>query len=269
MSLGVVVKGPEGVVLASDSRVTLQAQRAGAPIPISVNFDNATKLLSLQSPHDHVGAVTYGAAVIGQRTAQSFIPELDVELEEEQRLDVADYAERLQIFFTAQWADAMPEDYDGPSMTFLVAGYDRTGPYGRVFQFEIPGEADPFEQNAGDTNFGMTWGGQIQIGSRLIHGFDPVLPGILQQELNLTDEQVQQVLNVLRQNLEFVIPFQVLPLQDCVDLATYMVRATMVAQDLGIGVRGVGGEIEVAVVTRTDGLSYLNKKSLNVGTSQV
>ena len=77
MSLGVVIKGTEGLVLAADSRVTLEAQRLGrASFP--VNFDNASKLLSFSKPHNFVGAVTYGLAVIGKRTAHSFIPEFGV-----------------------------------------------------------------------------------------------------------------------------------------------------------------------------------------------
>ena len=76
MSLGVGIKGPEGIVLAADSRVTLEASRPGGPV-IPVNYDNATKLLSFSKPHNHVGVVTYGAAVIGQRTAHSFVPEFE------------------------------------------------------------------------------------------------------------------------------------------------------------------------------------------------
>ena len=82
MSLGVVIKGPEGLVLAADSRVTLEArQQNGAPIP--VNFDNATKLLAFSKPHKHVGAVTYGMAAIGVRTAHSYLPEFEVWLRKE------------------------------------------------------------------------------------------------------------------------------------------------------------------------------------------
>jgi len=68
MSLAIVIKGPEGVVLAADSRITLEARRPEGT-SIAVNFDNASKLLSFTKPHTNVGAVTYGAAVIGQRTA--------------------------------------------------------------------------------------------------------------------------------------------------------------------------------------------------------
>ena len=264
MSLGVVIKGPEGIVLAADSRVTLEAQRAGAP-PLPVNFDNATKLLSFSKPHNFVGAVTYGAAVIGVRTANSFIPEFEQKVlaGKAERLNVEEYSRELQGFFTERWKDSMPTDYTGPSMTFVIGGYDKDAAYGRVFLLEIPGDSKPAEQNPGDTNFGMTWGGQLEIASRLIHGFDPALLDIVTQELHLDQEQGQKLYGTLRKRLQFPIPFQVLPLQDCVDLATFLIRATMVAQRLAIQVRGVGGPIDVAIVTRTEGLTYVQQKVIH------
>lgn len=47
MSLGIAFKGPEGLVLAADSRVTLNASRTvGAQtLIIPATFDYATKLL--------------------------------------------------------------------------------------------------------------------------------------------------------------------------------------------------------------------------------
>ena len=263
MSLGVVIKGPEGVVLAADSRVTLEAQKKGGP-RIPVNFDNATKLLSFSKPHNYVGCVTYGAAVIGQRTAHSYLPEFEqlVLGKKEQTLKIEDYSKELSQFFLKLWNENMPSDYSGPNMTFVVGGYDLGGAYGKVFLFDIPEHPTPDPQHSGDKQFGMTWGGQLEIASRIIHGFDPALPGVIKRILNLSDEQIEHLINELRENLTFPIPYAVLPLQDCVDSAIFLIRATMVAQRLAIGVRGVGGPIDVAVVTRTGGLKYIQQKAI-------
>src|SRR5579871_4437040 len=86
MSLGIVFKCPEGLVLAVDSRVTLNAEMRppGAPHPIILpsTFDNATKLLKINA-QQYVGAITYGAGAIGHpapRTAHSFLPEFETVL---------------------------------------------------------------------------------------------------------------------------------------------------------------------------------------------
>lgn len=67
----------------------------------------------------------------------------------------------------------MGPDYHGPDMTFVVGGFDPGAAYGKVFLSHIPGNPDPQEQNPGDQNLGMRWGGQLNVASRIMHGFDP------------------------------------------------------------------------------------------------
>lgn len=264
MSLGIAFKGPEGVVLAADSRVTLQGQREGENVVILATYDNATKLLKV-SGQDYVGAVTYGMGAIGQqqpRTAHSYIPEFEEELarEETGRLSVMGFAEKLSSFFTDRWEAEMPEDFQGPGMVFLVGGYDVGAPYGRVFEFEVPSRPVPTEPQGDD--FGITWGGQREFTDRLIQGFDDSLPGILQERLDLTDEQRQEIRDHLRGKLTAAIPFAFLPLQDCVDIAIFLIRTTVSIQSWITGVRGVGGAIDVAMITRTEGFRPVQQKRI-------
>ena len=261
MSLGVMVKGPEGIVLAADTRVTLVSQRQGTN-PILVNFDNATKLLTFGNSHKWVGAVTYGDALIGTRTAHSFMPEFELSLGPD-RLSIGEYADKLSKFFQDHWnAAGMPaKEKSPPGMTFIVGGYNKNEPYGEVFLSNVPRTPNPEPRNPG--SFGMTWGGQLEIASRMIHGYDPSLPERIRQELKLDPEGFEKLENVLKSNLQFTIPYEVLPLQDCVDLATFLVRTTMTAQNLAVTVRGVGGSIEVATITRTDGLEWVQKKAIH------
>lgn len=270
MSLGVGIKGPEGVVLAADSRVTLEATRPGHPM-IPVNYDNATKLLSFSKPHDYVGVVTYGAAVIGQRTAHSFVPEFEQKiLASKKRLTVAGYARELSRFFMKRWVEAglkVPPDYQGAPMTFIVGGYSDGEAYGEMFVFNVPNGPKPVERNKGENNFGMTWGGQLEVASRLIHGMDPAVLGIIKKVVGLDAKQEKVLSEQLKRNLELPIPYRVLPLQDCVDLAVFLIKSTMTLQRLAIGVRGVGGPIDICIVTTTKGLEYIKRKEIHVETT--
>lgn len=152
MSLGIAFKGAEGIVLAADSRVTLNniidipGAAPGTPQKalIPATFDSARKLLNVAS-QTHVGAVTFGTASIGQaapRTVASFLPEFEDELAKikKGRLSVEDFAKKLGEFFTAQWIAAkMPNPpASGNEMTFLVGGYDEGAPHGRVFSVTVP-----------------------------------------------------------------------------------------------------------------------------------
>jgi 20S proteasome alpha/beta subunit len=257
MSLGIVIKGPEGITLAADSRVTLAAKTPQGLL--HVNYDNATKLLSFSEPNNFVGAVTYGQAAIGLRTANSYLTEFEGSLERN-RLSVDEFANRLSNFFMEQWRKEMPADYNGPNMTFVVGGFNENEPYGRVFLFEIPQLPEPRLQH--DNGFGITWGGQREIVDRLMQGFDERLMQIAANVLTLKDEQLQLLHQALRQELQLPVPIQAMALQDCVDLAVFFLRTTIWAQKLTVGVRGVGGAVDVAIITRQEGFQFVQRKKI-------
>jgi len=266
MSLGVVFKGPEGIVLAADSRVTLNVEMAAdtGKVLVPSTYDNATKLLEFQN-QKYVGAVTYGIGAIGQkepRTAHSFLPEFENELQqkENKRLPVEEFSKKLSQFFVRQWDACMPKAAKTPDLILLVGGYDQDAPYGRVFQIAIPSHPDPIEQNK--NHFGITWGGQLEYATRLIKGMDPVLPSLVQMHLNLTNDQKVSLESHLDQNLSIKIPYQFLPLQDCVNLSIFLIRTSIEIETWTVGIRGVGGAIDVATVTRTEGFKIVQKKKI-------
>ena len=266
MSLGIAFKGPEGIVLAADSRVILSAEMQSGveKMILPSTFDNATKLLQITG-HNYVGAVTYGVGAIGQqepRTAHSFLLEFEDYLSKKdiKRLPIKDFAENLANFFIIQWKDRMPSNYSGPDMVFLVGGFDAGEPYGRVFQVLIPSNLVPIECNAGQ--FGITWGGQSEYTHRLIKGFDPRMPSLVQNFLSLSAEQTTALEGHLESALSSPIPYQFLPLQDSVNLSILLIRTTMEIQNWIVGVRGVGGAIDVATITRKEGFIPVQQKAI-------
>lgn len=261
MSLGVVVKGPEGLVLAAESRVTLTAQPDGpAGQSLHVNFDHATKVLSFGAPNVAVGAVTYGQASIGLRSAHSYVPEFESTLPEH-RLPVAEFAQRMSDFFVAQMAAANPKGYAGPDMTFVVAGFDEGQPYGRVFCFHVPRHPTPVAQQPKSDDFGISWGGQREFVDRLLQGYDHRLFSVVASELKVPDDQQAKLRKSLEQ-LQMPIPLAAMALQDCVDLAMFFIRTTISAQRLTVGIRGCGGEIDVATITRRENFRWVQQKQV-------
>ena len=263
MSLGIAFKGPEGIVLAADSRVTLTAQVAGG-ITMPATFDNAIKLLRVKG-QDYVGAVTYGVGAIGQiepRTAHSFIPEFETDLAQADvgRLPVYDFAQRLSDFFTARWKASMPDPWTGPDMIFLVGGFNENEPYGRVYEVHVPSNPAPTEHNP--NSFGITWGGQGEFAGRVLNGYDPQLLDIVRNTLAPQASQMATFISTLQSTLTTPIPYQFLPLQDCVDLSIFLIKTTSTIQNWVVGIRGVGGAVDVATITRSDGFAPVQQKSI-------
>lgn len=263
MSLGIAFKGAEGIVLAADSRVTLMAQTAGTNAVFPAYYDNATKLLRVGG-QDFVGAVTYGVGALGAaqpRTAHSYIPEFEQELAKEGRLSVENFAAKLGEFFLRQWNATMPSDTPAnDTMVFLVGGFDEDAAYGRVFQVVVPTNVTPEELNPND--FGVTWGGQGEAASRLLQGYDPQLEPLMRSHVHLNTAQTANLRNNVLPGLSVPIPYQFLPLQDCVDLAMFLVKATATMQKWTLGVRGVGGAIDIATITRTEGFQAVQEKRI-------
>ena len=259
MSLGIAYKGPEGIVMAADSRVTVMGKQPdGTKIPST--FDNATKLLQMRG-QDYAAVVTYGQGAFGTvqpRTAHSYVPELEQILAAKGRISVEEIAREVSDFFKGKW-DAAGMAADADSMIFLIGGFDEGDTYGRVFQVDIPRASTPVEQSVND--FGLTFGGQAEFLSRLLLGFDPKLIDLAKKSLTLSNRQVETLQAGLR-TLQLSIPMQLLPLQDAVDLVIYLIQMTASLQTWTLGVRGVGGAIDVATITRTDGFAALQRKQL-------
>lgn len=262
MSIGLVIKGPEGLVLAAESRITLEMRNAQGAITNSVTYDNAHKVLAFGnqgSPHAYVGVVTYGLGGIGLRSAYSFIPEFQSTLPTT-RLTVDAFAQALSTFFMQQWTSSNPPTpYQGPSMTFVIGGFNQGDPYGRVYVVDIPRAPTPLEQHP--NSFGLTWGGQREIVDRLVSGYDARALTLAQQTLNLTPQQVQQLSAALGP-LQLLMPFDYMPIQDCVDLAVLFIRTTIEAQRLTVTIRGCGGPIDIATITRNEGFRFIQQKEI-------
>ena len=272
MTLAVAFKGPEGLVLAADSRITLTAIDAATGRQTVSYFDNATKLLGLDG-HPYVGMLTYGNTVIGTaqpRSVYGFLPEFEAELaagsgdaqEGLGRLKVVDIARKLGQFYTEQWNKAaMPAD--AVPIWFFVAGFDEREPYGKIFGISVPSEPEPVAYC--EDYFGARWGGESELANRLINGFDPGALRIVKDRLKLTDRQLQGLEKQWTQQLELKLPYQFLPLQDCVDLATFLVTMTALVEGWTlVGPRGVGGAVDVATITRAQGFQTVKRKQIEV-----
>jgi 20S proteasome alpha/beta subunit len=263
MSLGIAINGPEGVVLAADTRLSVVQTRSNVP----VRFDNASKLLVLGK---NTAAVTYGVGSIGGRSAHSLIPEFRREaLRYAQskgyvidldgpNISVKEYAVLLGDFFAQHWTKSGAQDYE-KAMSFIVGGTNPRAPYGEIYQIASLDNSAPVPAYR-NTMFGMTWGGQVEFVNRIVKGYDPSLaqhiagnhPGIDANQLLTSWEQQNSV----------SIPYNILPLQDCVDLAGFLIRATISMQSLSLTDRGVGGTVELVTVTSEEGVQWVQKREI-------
>jgi len=124
----------------------------------------------------------------------------------------------------------------------------------------IPNNPNPVEKTGGGI-FGITWGGQRELVDRLIQGYDLKIIDIITNTLNIKNEEKNNLINKFK-SLQMSIPFPAMALQDCVDLAIFFIRTTILGQKLTVGIRGCGGPIDVATITRRQGLKFIQQKEI-------
>jgi hypothetical protein len=192
------------------------------------------------------------------------MPEFEAEIATERRLTVEGFASRLGAFFLKQWQDMKmpPTPALNDNMFFLVGGYDENKPYGDLYSVQVP-SSPKATKLIPDGQFGANWGGQTEMTDRLLRGFDPGLPNIVQEIQGIPANQRDSGLGAkLQGRLGIPVPWQFLPLQDCVDLSIFLVRTTITLQKWVVGVRGVGGAVDVVTITRTGGTKEIQVKQL-------
>jgi 20S proteasome alpha/beta subunit len=263
LTLAIAAASADGVAIAADSRTT--TQYGGSDKPTRVLSDFTHKVFEV----GQAAVATYGWAFLEGRNIAGHMADLQTD-PAVAALPVEQLAHRLAEFFgeaydrhLAAGLDSQPPE-GWTVLGFLIGGY--LNGVGHVYEVRFPGRTvDLLFDTA--TNPGAAWRGQTDVIVRLVKGVDldlltarAMAQGKQAQLAELDDELG---------SLEYVIPFQAMNLQDAVDFAAFAIRTTIDTQRLTYGTRGdvgswpgVGGPIEIAVVTPKAGLAWIQKTNL-------
>ncbi len=155
-------------------------------------------------------------------------------------------------------------------LQFFLAGYNPDGSH-QVFIISIPGGLDKKrDSNERGKEFGSSWVGQTDVVTRIVLGFDSRIGGLpfVVKAINMGDKT--ELERQLRQ-LEYSIQWGTMTLQDGADFARLMIETTSAIQRFSDGILadpgdipGVGGFVDVVVITPRKGFVWLSKKQLKV-----
>ena len=262
MTLAVAVVCQDGVVVAADSRTTLNNFRASR-----VGSDATHKVFG----SGRVAVATWGEAfVLGRSVAHHMANFIDAESGNCHHPRIA--AEALAEHFGDLCDQQLPTDLaiagqQDLSLGFLVAGHDQAG-VGEVWEVELPGRTVELAASMAEGG-GAVWRGQTDVVSRLLVGFDEPLLAEAAVRYGLRREYAA-LLPLLR-DCGFRIPFETMNLQDAIDLAALCVRVTTEVQRFSLGAAlrapefswpGVGGPTEIAAVTVRGGFAWVQRTPL-------
>jgi hypothetical protein len=280
VTIAISLKVNDGLVLAADSASTLMGNNPdGSPTGLVVNvYNHANKVANLRKGLP-IGCVTWGAGSIGTASISTLTKDLRLRFTQpddehtDWHIDPESYAieevarQVREFMFDEQYVPATAEWPDGvakPDIGFIVAGYS-SGATGAAMAEEyqiliVNGECgDPVALRPQE-EAGLTWNGQPEAITRLILGFGTGLPQVLHENLGVPAEQIEQTVNVIRDALALQLVEPAMPFQDAIDLADFLVDATIKVSRFAPGAPSVGGEIEIAAISKHEGFKWIRRK---------
>jgi hypothetical protein len=257
----------DSIVLASDSTTTQQAQiQSGQITPINI-WNSANKVFNLRKCWP-VGAMTWGLASIDGRSISTLTKELrcrfggerpdhaDWALDPE-KYTITEVAERLKTFF---YDENYAADPTKETLGFAVAGYSAGSDAAELRTIVMDGSGcqGPDEPLPAGQPF-VSWWGQPEAITRLANGFSPRLGEALAQ-LGVPTTDIQGYVEKIQAKTAIPLAWAGMPIGEAIDLADFLVEATIKFVRFAPGHQLVGGPVEIAAMTRHEGFKWIKRK---------
>lgn len=225
MSFMITLYVREGIVMASDSRLTLEAriqQGQNQIVNLAVGHSDSNYKTFL-SPRC-IGIATCGAAEIGGIPIGGFVESFINDVVEANTLSVDAVPQELINYFRS--FDPIPKTQ------FHVAGYSEENGIREQKVWHVNLQLPQSQRVNLPNQQGASWGGEADILARLIQ---PVA-------------SLDQNGAIMQRLPHFAIPWQFFTLQDAIDFAIFAVRSTIDAIRFQPRPKSVGGPIDILVI---------------------
>lgn len=277
VTIALVIKVNDGLVLASDSATTLAQMHADGRVDVANIYNNANKVFNLHKRLP-VGAMTWGLGNIGPASIATLAKDLRRKFHGEDRnhvdwavtvneYTIEDLATKARSFLIDGRYSELVAEYTErgethlPALGFLVAGYSSESdvPAAYVLQLGVDGAPELMEVIPGDS--GAAWWGAPDAISRILNGISVDVPqALVNLDVGLDLEAAMSMAGGLTQQLNPQMVPDAMPIQDAIDLAEFLVHATIQFVRFSPGSPTVGGPIEIATITKHEGFKWVKRK---------
>lgn len=240
MSFVITAYVREGIVMAADSRLSLNTQQvAGLNVTHLISVGQSDSNQKLFVTKSGVGISTVGDADINGVPIAGFIEQFVIQVVGDNKWSPEKVADEIILYFQAQ--------AKVPNTQFHIAGYDHDKNEQQVFHVVVlqkqKNRVNPKDQ------FGVSWAGESDVIARLLNPSAEI------------DPQNNNAVKVIYPNIP--IPFNFFTLQDAIDFSVYAVRTTIDTIKFQPRPKSVGGPIDVLVIKSSD-IKWIKRKELGV-----
>ncbi|MDG4898307.1 hypothetical protein P9272_32760 [Mesorhizobium sp. WSM4976] len=277
MTICIAVKVHDCLVFVADSASSMvTTDAAGNQIVMRV-YDNGHKLFNLIRGKP-VAAMTCGLGNFGNSSISTIAKEIrheiasgaaGIDLQVYTIKQVADYAfGRFSALFAA-----LPDPVrNASSFTFFVGGYSAGAAGSELWKMQLTGATVIAPQLiAGEQDCRIEWDGQPDACVRLVLGISPQTTAILTQA-GISAQDAAALTQQIAQASQAQLLEPSMPVQDAIDLARFLAETTVSFVRFLPGANTVGGDLDVATVTKFEGFRWISRKhyypmGLNVETN--
>lgn len=262
MTICVAVCVHDGIVFAADSAATLVSTDVNGNSVASNVYRHGNKVFNLYKGLP-ICAMTAGMASIGDSGIHTLAKDLRKKLKSElqtSKYKIEDVAKCARKFLFEERYQAATPLAPPHSLEFWIGGYSADSETPELWKVVIVNGAcdDPSRLNQPSPS-GIWWGGASEPIQRLLVGFDQELESAL-LAAGMQQADVGQFLGMVRAKSARYISDPRMPIQDAIDLAEYLVETAKGYYRFLPGADIVGGDTDIAVVTRHERFKWIKRK---------
>lgn len=270
MTIAIALRVYDGLVLASDSASTMTVHGADGSDQVVNIYNNANKIFNLHKDLP-IGAFTWGLGNMGPASISTLSKDLRRRLMgldpahldwalDPQSYTIDEVAGRAQEFFEGEHFSKLSDEAAIGEFGYLVGGYSAKADQPDAVQMNLSRTAGctlvpVLDQAEG----GATWYGQPEAIARLLLGTSTATEQALIMG-GLQPDQAAMLNAQVRSQVAISLVSSAMPIQDAIELATFLVDLTIKFVRFSPGHATVGGPVEVASITKHEGFRWVARK---------
>jgi hypothetical protein len=267
MTIAISMKVHDGLVLAADSAGSLIGTTPGGDRIVQNIYNNAHKLNGLFKGLP-VGILTWGAGSIGVASMATLHKDLRRLLStpgsgysiDKEQYTIEDIAKKAKRFlYDETFTKTAPASRSG--FGILIAGYSSDAALSEEWEFNVRDDGSCENIHQLEPSFPtIQWRGQPDAISRLVIGFEPHLIQRALESLGAEASEIPAILGTLQEHTQAPLMHPAMPIQDAIDLVTWLAEITKMYMRFMPVSATVGGPIDVAAITRHEGFKWIRRK---------